>query len=113
MTRHDDLSISLRMELRPHQRDVPPGWYLDVRRNEGYDALIDRVRVTPARARVIADVLGPAVQRAVEDANRAALKEVNRRYDIARDAAARAEVLAADAATLRAELSLARGEDDR
>lgn len=99
---HHDLSISIRLAMNPRADVAPhgPGWYVDAARNEGYDRVVDRHKITPTDALRIAEtldeVLGSAVVHpAVTRANGAAAKIAAEQARVAAVTAARAEAAAA------------------
>jgi hypothetical protein len=92
-----DLSLSLRCE-GPWSTGYPkrePGWYIDLRRNEGYTPLVDHVPITPDEAVEIAEaidsVLKLSLTAQVKRTNAGVHAYLKRSVDQAQEAVARLE----------------------
>jgi hypothetical protein len=92
-----DLSLSLRCE-GPWSTGYPkrePGWYIDLRSNEGYRALVDHAPITPDEAVKIAEsidsVLNLALTPQVRATNARVHAYLTRSVEQAQEAVARLE----------------------
>jgi hypothetical protein len=92
-----DLSLSLRCE-GPWSTGYPkrePGWYIDLRSNEGYRALVDHAPITPEEAVKIAEsidsVLNLSLTPQVKATNERVHSYLKRSVDQAQEAVARLE----------------------
>jgi hypothetical protein len=90
-----DLSLSLRCEgpWSPGYPKREPGWYIDLRSNEGYRALVDHAPITPDEAVRIAEaidsVLNLSLTAHVKTTNASVHAYLERSVEQAQDAVAR------------------------
>jgi hypothetical protein len=92
-----DLSLSLRCEgpWSPGYPKREPGWYIDLRSNEGYTGLVDHASITPDEAVRIAEsidaVLPLSLTAQVKATNARVHAYLERSVDQAQEAVARLE----------------------